>query len=108
MEIIKLDTIIKELWDISSLENREDNIIWTAYYIFENKYMNDGYDEQYYYWMRLMQRLLKCPDDLYEGYVLYVIGSIDEGYLSKYREYVSRLDYDTRVGLEEYINNEMN
>lgn len=108
MEIIKLDTIIKKLWDISSLENRDDNTIWTAYYMFENKYMNDGYDEQYYYWMRLMQRLLKCPDGLYEGYILYVISSINEGNLSKYREYVARLDEETRNGLEEYINGEMN
>lgn len=108
MEIIKLDTIIKELWDISSLENRDDNIIWTEYYIFENKYMNDGYDEQYYYLMRLMQRLLKCPDDLYEGYILYVISSINKSNVSKYREYIANLDDDIRVGLEEYINNEMN
>ena len=55
-----------------------------------------------------MQRLLKCPDGLYEGYILYVISSINEGYLSKYREYVANLDDETRVGLEEYINNEMN
>lgn len=76
--------------------------------MFENEYMNNGYDEHYYYLMRLMQRLLKCSDGLYEGYILYIIGSIDEGYLSKYREYIANLDDDIRVGLEEYINNEMN
>ena len=108
MEIIKLDTIIKDLWGISSLRNRDDNIIWTAYYIFENKYMNDGYDERYYCLMRMMQRLLKCPDGLYEGYVLYVISSLDGNCLSKYSEYVAELDCETRVGLKEYINNEVN
>ena len=58
--------------------------------------------------MRLMQRLLKCPDGLYEGYILYVISSINKSNMSKYREYIANLDDDIRVGLEEYINNEMN
>ncbi|MBW3350582.1 hypothetical protein KYK26_07440 [Limosilactobacillus reuteri] len=55
-----------------------------------------------------MQRLLKCPDGLYEGYVLYVIDSINKSNVSKYREYIANLDDDIRAGLEEYINNEMN
>lgn len=96
-----INIVVKKLINIIG-QDRDNDLIWYLNYLLQKEY-RETYEDNLLESMTLIQGIIRCPDRIYNGVLLYVLSQFDDDYSAVYDDYMYGLDVELIICLNEYV-----